>query len=80
MMLIDSSKGFVNELKSDMFKSRYRFLSFMYYKGPISNWLALKMQIWLVPYTWSRHWFVAVAMAFHRKRYQELAITVTGCE
>lgn len=29
---------------------------------PISSWLALKMQIWLLPYTWGQHCSLGVAI------------------
>lgn len=47
-------------------------------KVPISNWLALKLQIWLLPFTWAQHCFLGVDIDNHyslpstEERYQAL--------
>lgn len=54
-------------------------------KVPISNWLALKMQIWLLPFQWGRHCFRGVAIDNHsslstmKERYQALNLKIPGC-
>lgn len=53
-------------------------------KVPISNWLALKMQIWLLPFPWGQHCFLDVALTTYslsstEERWKALEPLVAGC-
>lgn len=54
-------------------------------KVPISNWLALKMQIWLLPLTPGQHCLLGVAIDNHyplsstEERYHALTLAIAGC-
>lgn len=55
-------------------------------KVPISNWLTLKMQIWLLPFPWGQHCFLGVAIDNHyspsstEERYLALNLAIAGCK
>lgn len=53
-------------------------------KVPISNWLALKMQIGLLPFPWGQHCFgVAIynlySLSSTEERYQAFNLAIAGC-
>ena len=54
-------------------------------KVPISNWMALKMQIGLLPFPWGQHCFLGVAidnlysLSSTEERYQAFNLASAGC-
>lgn len=55
------------------------------FKVPIANWLALKLQIGLLPFPWGQHCFLGVAidnlysLSPTEERYQAFNLPSEGC-
>ncbi|ONI33713.1 hypothetical protein PRUPE_1G442800 [Prunus persica] len=49
-------------------------------KVPISNWLALKMQIWLLHFPWGQHClYNHYSLSSTEERYLAFNLAIAGC-
>ncbi|XP_057993701.1 uncharacterized protein LOC131174431 isoform X2 [Hevea brasiliensis] len=86
VLMNDSFQGHLNALRKIIYAIQEVGCHDLFMmKVPISNWLTLKMQIWLLPFPWGQHCFLGVGIDNHHslssteEGYQALNLAIAGC-
>lgn len=83
-MIHDPCQDLLLQLEKFCIPSKCRLASLYMLKVPTANWLALKMQIWLIPSKCGQHSFLGVSIGNQfsvssiEERYQALNLPLAG--